>query len=198
LLAVLHQSPMRKTDLSRRRSRHLSALLAPLRCTAVQPAAAGSARRARCPSCGAPRAPVLPERKRQCDGPSLGHTEHNSNARPARFRLTQRAKDAAQTRRLSAIAAVLDALAGRGGYDRWNGRKLPAPAAAPRLNRIQAASTRGVRACIRRVAGCATADRLRRPRWRNGQPQTNIPPGPLSGADQDCKSSCFAPAPAGR
>ena len=25
------------------------------------------------------------------------------------------------------------------------------------------------------------ADRLRRPRWRNGQPQTNIPPGPLSG-----------------
>src|SRR2546428_3020685 len=27
---------------------------------------------------------------------------------------------------------------------------------APRLNRIQATSTRGVRACIRRVAGCAT------------------------------------------
>jgi hypothetical protein len=26
----------------------------------------------------------------------------------------------------------------------------------PRLNRIQATSTRGVRACIRRVAGCAT------------------------------------------
>ena len=27
---------------------------------------------------------------------------------------------------------------------------------APRLNRIQPTSTRGVRACIRRVAGCAT------------------------------------------
>src|SRR5262249_59264213 len=27
---------------------------------------------------------------------------------------------------------------------------------APRLNRIQATSARGVRACIRRVAGCAT------------------------------------------
>src|SRR5437660_7531074 len=27
---------------------------------------------------------------------------------------------------------------------------------APRLNRIQATSSRGVRACIRRVAGCAT------------------------------------------
>ena len=27
-------------------------------------------------------------------------------------------------------------------------------------------------------------DRLRRPRWRNGQLSTNIPPGPLDGADQ--------------
>src|SRR5262249_23515950 len=37
------------------------------------------------------------------------------------------------------------------------------------------------------------ADRLRRPRWRNGQPYTNIPPGPLSGgwsiASGDCQSA---------
>jgi len=32
----------------------------------------------------------------------------------------------------------------------------------------QAAHTRGVRACIRRVAGCATL--TGRPRWRNRQP----------------------------
>jgi len=41
---------------------------------------------------------------------------------------------------------------------------------APRLYWIQATSIRGLRACIRRVAGCRYADRLRRPRWRNHQP----------------------------
>src|SRR2546430_15342701 len=40
-----------------------------------------------------------------------------------------------------------------------NSRELAPPLQhdqPPRLNRIQATSTRGVRACIRRVAGCAT------------------------------------------
>ena len=55
-------------------------------------------------------------------------------------------------------------------YYRWRQATPLQYGQAQRITRLQTNSTAGVRARPRCVAGCATSNRLRRPRRRPGQP----------------------------